>query len=755
MPNQNLPLTNWFLRCTGFILASALSLTSFSQEFHQPLKCHGEIPAEFLKYTKEVIEEVDQTAKTADFNVKASIDVHELLQSGVVLFGDTVSAYITQLADKILKSNHIDEQVSFYVLRSSIFNAFSSDQGFIFITEGAIAGSKNEEELAFIMCHELAHFLEKHNYLSYEKGKDITQGKKSKNADTENKLKAYYKYSRHNEFQADSIGLELYLACGFDKKNAVHGLANLSPESIWNKDFVWSPDYLEDEHFHFPSVYMHLDSMDNDGYRNLFAKKPSKSESDEESTIDSGEYSTHPDWQVRLDTAAKQLSLTDDEIKEIIKRPIRASSEFEAIRLVCHMETLFNYISNASYVRAHYLILEISNKYGSSKELDYYATITLNGMYYKYFHGDKKEQYLFPITYYSTNNNWNVTHMFRFFNVLSDDEWLVLLSRENLKQRAVFKENPTIIEYTRKSIGFLKETMSKSFKNYVKDPPKIVYDFMDEDGKTISRTIGKKELTDLRKAYLRSGFKSIGGPDSLMLVEVFDDSELDEEAEETNFYSRSFDPWFRPMKQNGKLNRKSGYTILVAKPNVQSFEQAGGSFIPTPWLDEQYENQIQDWRKEASEALNMNLISLYHANKESMTTELWNNAYVLESWMKEKFLANSSEVIPFYSNYITDLSGIYSNDYYMYTSVMIFDNKTPKSAVATWLTPFIFPYLTAKKLNKNRPELVIVNVLADLKSNRIVHIQIESYNNRFTQDYGRSHMYDLIFQTKKALENDK
>lgn len=87
--------------------------------------------------------------------------IDDLLHSGYVVFGDEVSNYISSIADSLLKDDLLTRSaLRFYTLKSMASNAFSTDQGIIFVTTGLISQVKNEAQLAFILAHEICHFRE-------------------------------------------------------------------------------------------------------------------------------------------------------------------------------------------------------------------------------------------------------------------------------------------------------------------------------------------------------------------------------------------------------------------------------------------------------------------------------------------------------------------------------------------------------------------------------------------------------------------
>ncbi|QXD25189.1 M48 family metallopeptidase [Opitutia bacterium ISCC 51] len=116
------------------------------------------------------------------------------------------------------------------VLRSDEVNAFVLPGGYIFLTEAIVNFCKrNEDELAFIIAHEMAHVVKGHAFDRMIADHSIQviskwlrvgglAGAAAKQA-TLKFLKT--QYSRDNEHEADDFGIRLAMAAGYDPKGAV------------------------------------------------------------------------------------------------------------------------------------------------------------------------------------------------------------------------------------------------------------------------------------------------------------------------------------------------------------------------------------------------------------------------------------------------------------------------------------------------------------------------------------------------------
>ncbi len=735
----------------GIIISLLVALfaprLSVAQDLYQPLECQGPVPSEFLKYTEDIINESMANGETKDFGVNARLNIKDLLQSGTVLFGDSVSAYISSIAKEILNKNNIEDNIGFYVLRSPIFNAFSTDQGFIFITTGAIAQSNNREELAFILCHELAHYIRKHNYLAYKKRQDLSEKVRGKNASIDTKLESYYKYSRANELEADSLGAILYLKCGFSKENMYRGLANLAPESRWVRGYQWNPEYLEDDKFHFPEIYLEFDATREERYQNFYDSKPwwytvnsTESEEQDESDIDR---STHPDWEERLDKIVAS-DVTSKELKNILDSKTQASEPFMSMKKLCYMEMLFSLFSSAQYARAHYLTLELEHVYGSSDQLNYYRWLSLNNLFYKYFYNKYRFAENTRIVSLGSDG-WNISHMIRFFTLLSAEEWYVVLTRESMKLKMQYGQNTTIDHYLGLAMANLKEEVNSSLTHFSSGVL-----FEDEEMEEVP---SKKEVKRLRKAYIQTALKTVADAHRQEVSDLFEEEYTIPESG-TNYYTKTY--WWGKdqMVETSKKPSKNADTILFGKPRVHSFHIEPRSAIPTLWKDEVHQENIASWINSAAVKNGVYLVDLDKTNKDTTSSVLWNDNYILDAWVKERVLSSSQLILPVYSSYTDQLRSRYNGQYYLFSSTVIFDNGYTDSPYLTWLKPIVFPYLALRRVGIPDSEVQFTFILVNLNRNEVTHVQTERIKHQFTDDLGKSQYYDSMYEIKKSLGNE-
>jgi len=147
------------------------------------------------------------------------------------------------------------------VLRSDEVNAFVLPGGFIFLTDAMVNHCKgNEDELAFIIAHEMAHVVKGHAFDRMIAAHSIQVISKwlrvggllqtvAKQA-TMKFLET--QYSRDNEHEADDFGIRLATVAGYDPKGAIHMFERL--KDLGESDI---PEYFS-THPSFDSRIAHI-----------------------------------------------------------------------------------------------------------------------------------------------------------------------------------------------------------------------------------------------------------------------------------------------------------------------------------------------------------------------------------------------------------------------------------------------------------------------------------------------------------------
>ncbi len=287
----------WFLNlATRYLAAFLLPLLLIpgrihSQDFDhfKPLQSTGTIPEELRtasskKYARDLEQLGDSARGRAgrvrdNFLLQSNFALDDLLLSGRVIFNDPVSEYVSRVKSLILRNNpELDKKIRIYIVKSPVVNAFATNSGILLVNMGLLAHLKTEAELAFILCHEIQHFVKKHPINNYVKAEEIKSNAKLLGLNTvEDYIAARTGYSRKLELEADNLGYDLYRTSGYSL-SAADGVFDLLDNAAGPFDeFPWDASFFEWEFMRFPAEFTKwpLEAMEEEDENDTMSTHPS------------------------------------------------------------------------------------------------------------------------------------------------------------------------------------------------------------------------------------------------------------------------------------------------------------------------------------------------------------------------------------------------------------------------------------------------------------------------------------------------
>jgi hypothetical protein len=161
----------------------------------------------------------------------------KLLKNGNLILDGVLYEYVDSIFNIIKSVEPSFNSKRLVLVRSEIPNAYTMGEDLIYLHIGLLYRLQYVDQLAMVLCHELAH-----DYLNHYESTITKIAKKSKDEVLEKKIKEIYKKeygivtelnelllprllenreeSRLKEFDADSIGLELFSKLSFSPSNA-------------------------------------------------------------------------------------------------------------------------------------------------------------------------------------------------------------------------------------------------------------------------------------------------------------------------------------------------------------------------------------------------------------------------------------------------------------------------------------------------------------------------------------------------------
>lgn len=321
-----------------------------SFDHYVPLQSKGEVPTDFSQSTRQKINADDRgpreglTAKEQRvFIEEVNYTIDGLLYSGLVTYGDPVSHYIQKIGDRLTKGQEgLEGVLRFYTLNSNEANAFSTDQGMVFVTTGLIAQMTNEAQLAFVLAHEIIHYREEHVLDLYDY---VSENKSLSYAE---KIRFFSKYSRDNEFEADREGVKLYHAAGYTSTEISRTFDVLIYSYLPFEEIPLDKDYFNNENLFIPEKYFKLPKSEitaSQSYDDRLNSHPNIAKRIE--SIDEA-IAAHADWGTVFHY---------DE------------AEFFEVRNICRFEYVLNDVYSGTPINALFDIYLLEREYPDSRFL--------------------------------------------------------------------------------------------------------------------------------------------------------------------------------------------------------------------------------------------------------------------------------------------------------------------------------------------------------------------------------------------------
>ena len=162
--------------------------------------------------------------------------------------------YIDNLGQQMAKISHRPQLTyTFNVMDSPVINAFAVPGGYVYLTRGILAYLNSEAELAGVIGHEIGHITARHSAQQYTKAQlaQVGLGLGALLSETFAQYAGlagqgigflFLKFSRDNEREADSLGVEYSSKTGYDARQMANFFITLDKMHGGEKGSL--PDFL-------------------------------------------------------------------------------------------------------------------------------------------------------------------------------------------------------------------------------------------------------------------------------------------------------------------------------------------------------------------------------------------------------------------------------------------------------------------------------------------------------------------------------
>ena len=676
------------------------------------LVCKGEMPDDFrLKYSEKYRNTLNTTddfkgrrskKKKREFAALTNIAIDNLFRSGKVLYGDEVTVYCNKLLDVLLDDNpELRRELRIYTLRSNQVNAFSTHQGIILVTTGLVARMETEAELAFVLAHEVAHYVKKHNFEGYQYNKELFENDvKNRKSSLDDKLLESARYSRESETEADDYGWDLFVKAGYDPKEVLHAHDILLHAYLPMENRTFPYNLVEDSLFRIRDSY----------------KEYERKEIEPEEDIDDSE-STHPNIHQRKRAATVKMSQPDFVPGD--KVFILNREEFAEVVKLAKMDVIYNFVIHSRYVEA----LMLCDAWMGSSELDagYLKTTRAMCLYGIQFLTNEKRK-LFPSRDEAREGDQESYYF--LFRSLTREETNILVTRELWKAYRMDTANV-----------FMERVFRHSLTQTKKITRKIEFDPTGLDSNDIRER--SRECFTCDRAFDSEEFAGLRA-----LLEKQDDETRVAERREENKREKQ-------LKATASGSDKGLERMVLFSP--QYFGMDMRKSIDKRFLMAEKNHQfLEDITLEYSKELGIEVVMPDSRNARNSMTDDFNNYATLVDWMIES-AGEEESYQSFLGQDIQRIRKEYNADYLTLTFCWNLIERKKFSAPLALMSGLIIYALPVYLYWQLTPysSIAYAFLVVDMKDGTAKYLEVKEMNTRYRKYLIKAHVYNSINQIRK------
>ncbi len=729
-----------------------LKFVVLGQDFndYKIIESSGEIPKDFTMFSSETfdLEKSNISKEDARFERKSkkkfylttSFEIHDWLYSGKIIFNDPFSSYASKILDVILQNNkELRSKLRVYTIKDPNVNAFATNNGIILVNEGMISQLENEAQLAFILCHEIAHFVKKHVINEYVEQQKIIKNKSIyKYKGNIEKRFAINRYSKETETEADLEGLELYLKSPYSIEELDGAFDLMKYAYLPFDDIPFEKSFFETSTFKLPQR-LFLDTLNEISHE------------DEEDDVKS----THPSTKTRRDKIAFQLKGKSNNSKKVFIATTK--EEFNKIRKMSRYEVVNLYLDNNQPVEAIYNAYMLLKDNPKSKYLKKQIVKSLY-LISKYKNANNENQ----VVNYESTMEGNQQQIHYFLEKIASNEMNALAVKQLWR---LSKEYPNDKELDSLKFDLLKNLVEQhyssitAFKSKLEDE-NVKESTEDEDNKREGKYKKLKEKKQkVEEQTETANFEYVfvdemQNPDFVNAYNQFTKDKFTKENVQLTEREK-MKIVKKEIRQRKRINRK-GHSFGIDKLVVSN-----PLYIK---LDERREQKRKYLASEEAELkfidnlkLNANLAKidievLDDLDSKSYTSEKFNDYCYLNNWLDQSVghIDQDVNVVNLNKEKTDALIRKYGTKYFCQMGVINLreDKDITPLDICLVVVPYTAPFVLAKVLMPEY-ETYFYYLLFDLESGKMINKKILSMNQNDSKDQINSLLFDTFYQFKR------
>lgn len=757
----------------GFTLA-AQDVNNYTQ-----VKSSGNLPEEITKLTQDKVkadintldDRSGRSRQTKEqYILESNYLIDELMSSGKVLVNDPLSNYVNKVADKLLESDpDLRSQIKIYVVKSPVVNAFTFDKGIIFVNVGLLAQLENEAQLAFILSHEITHFSKRHAINAYVEYDRIDRTGYRRGS-YEDRITQKSTYSKELETEADLEGLQMYLKTNYSIKAVIGAFDVLQYSYLPFEEIEFDKSFLETNNLVLPDEYFLKETAPIKGDDNYDDSK-----------------STHPNIRTRRTAITKKLEDVEEGER---KKYLVSEEEFKKIREVSRFEICRLYLIHRDYPEAIYSAYILLKKYPDNLYLQKIVSKALFSMAayknkgrirygnklvtvnsdYDLDDYDGTTRFRLPKYEDIEGNSQQVYHV---LHKLNRDEMSVVALAYAWKVRQKAPDDPMIKAITDSlfaQLVFANNLHPSDFSKKTKEEIKQEQGSEEKNDKEAEHEEDSK-YAKIKQKQVRTEVETSQNFIKYAFIDYFKDKEF---TERYNYFSDKADKMKESRKsydnmtdaeiraQDKKLEkerkelRKKGLSLGIDK-----------IVIVDPYynkIDKRKKNSVKYFASETSQQAFTKTLTA-DADKLGLQYELldpnsfntgdvdkFNDYSVINDWVTERF-NHEDNAFPIVCNTdeVQDLVKKYGTKYFMWTGVVSVTEPRENAALVTILSiasiygaPFGIYYAATPQHST-----LYYSIVFDVETGQVMMFDINTINQKDTQDLLNSNIYDTLLQIKK------
>lgn len=724
------------LHLSLILIGSVFGQVDFNN--YKTIQCEGDIPKDFSMSTYDKVQDQLMTATTElskkqekDFYEGINYGVDELLHSGNIVYGDPVSLYVKSVAQKLLKKDGLlFDRLRFYTVKANEANAFSTDQGIIFVTTGLIAQLTSEAQLAFILSHEISHYEEKHVVDTYSW---------RANKSHREQIQQLSNYSKEKELDADRLGMKRFHDAGYSAQE-ISGTFDVLMYSYLPFDEV----PFNKSYYNTPTCYVP---------NTLFSEKNFSITAQEDYN---DEKSSHPNIKKRKEAVEKEIGNYSDWGTGI---NLLGDDKFNLIRTICRFETIRTDILNNEYVDALYSIYILETIYPTSNFLiKMKAHCYYNMMLYR--DNNKGSEFVKK----NSEMEGESAQLHYFYKNLKKEALLALCLRQIYDIKSKRTNDPEIHSLYNKSLEclaksdifkldkFSQNTFFEAIISLENDTNRVWNEIEDGNRSKYDKIKAKKnqensvtfDSTKFHLFILSDILKDSSFTSSFRSYQAIEENRIKKEEE---FKKLSNSEKKKVLKAEWANASHFGLTeVIVTDPKVLSYRRGNVNNTKSEKLESVFASVIQEAALDAG-------ISSYMINRASLQkygTHAFNEKNTLISFLNQ--LSNDGDVSVFPVDYdlLKEIRKNYGTNHVMFSLVehRYQVNINFRTLLLSYLFyPVSFYYVPNALLTANATELYVL--MLNLDSGSFEHGIDYTFTDAPKKLELGAHMYDLFNNFKK------